>query len=269
MCRWVAYRGRRRFLEDLVASPAHSLIDQSQRAVEAKTATNGDGFGIAWYGERAEPGHYRDILPAWSDENLRSLARQIGSGLFLAHVRASTAGRTARDNCHPFVHGRWSFMHNGQLGAFDCLERCLEARLSDALYAERRGSTDSELLFLLALEFGLDADPKRAMEDAIGFVLFQAAALSINPLIRFTAAYSDGEALYCVRYATDRHAPTLYSGQMSAAASVDGYCMVSEPFDEDISRWTEIPSGSFVRVDADGLTMSPFEPQLWNQAVAV
>lgn len=269
MCRWVAYRGRRRFLEDLVTSPAHSLIDQSLCAVEAKTATNGDGFGIAWYGEHAEPGHYRDILPAWSDENLRSLARQIGSRLFLAHVRASTAGHTARDNCHPFVHGRWSFMHNGQLGTFDCLERRLEARLSDALYAKRRGSTDSELLFLLALEFGLDADPKRAMEDVIGFVLFQAAALSVNPLIRFTAACSDGEALYCVRYATDRHAPTLYSSPMSALSPDDGYCLVSEPFDKDISRWSEIPSGSFARVGANGLTVSPFEPRQWDQAIAV
>ena len=267
MCRWVAYKGRRRFLEDLVTSPAHSLIDQSQCATEAKTSTNGDGFGIAWYGERTEPGHYRDILPAWSDDNLRSLARQIGSELFLAHVRASTAGRTTRDNCHPFVHGRWSFMHNGQLGDFDRLERGLEARLSDALYAERRGSTDSELLFLLALEFGLDADPKRGMEEALGFVLSQAAARGIRPLIRFTAAFSDGETLYCVRYATDRHAPTLYSSPMGAAG--DGHCLVSEPFDEDVSRWTAIPSGTFVRVESGGLAATPFEPGAWDQAIAV
>ncbi|MEX3011180.1 class II glutamine amidotransferase [Hoeflea sp. TYP-13] len=269
MCRWVAYHGRRRFLEDLVTSPTHSLIDQSQCATEAKTATNGDGFGIAWYGERDEPGHYRDILPAWSDDNLRSLARQIGSELFLAHVRASTAGRTTRDNCHPFVHGRWSFMHNGQLGDFDRLERRLEARLSDRLYGERKGSTDSELLFLLALEFGLDANPKRAMEETLGFVLSQAEDLGARPLIRFTSAYSDGDALFCVRYATDRHAPTLYSGPMSAAMKEDGYCLVSEPFDEDVSRWSEIPTGSFVRVRADGLSISTFEPRRCVQAIAV
>lgn len=269
MCRWVAYRGRRRFLEDLVISPVHSLIEQSQCATEAKTATNGDGFGIAWYGEREEPGHYRDILPAWSDDNLRSLSRQIGSQLFLAHVRASTAGRTTRDNCHPFVHGRWSFMHNGQLGDFDCLERQLEARLSDPLYAARQGSTDSELLFLLALEFGLDQDPKAALEGALAFVLSEAAVLGLNPLIRFTAACSDGEALYCVRYATDRYAPTLYSAPMAAEEKGEGYCLVSEPFDGDISRWTAIPSGSFVRVSADGLATTQFTPRFQDQAVAV
>ena len=269
MCRWVAYRGRQRFLEDLVTSPTHSLIDQSQCATEAKAATNGDGFGIAWYAEHPEPGHYRDILPAWSDDNLRSLARQIRSGLFLAHVRASTAGRTTRDNCHPFVHGRWSFMHNGQLGDFDRLERPLEGRLSDALYAARGGTTDSELLFLLALEFGLDADPRRAMELALGHVLSEAARLGLRPLIRFTAACSDGEALYCVRYATDRHAPTLYSSPMSALREADGYCLVSEPFDEDVSRWSEIPSGSFVRAGPHGLSVSGFAPRGLDHAIAV
>jgi predicted glutamine amidotransferase len=269
MCRWVAYRGRRRFLDEFVTAPAHSLIDQSQCATQAKTATNGDGFGIAWYAERDEPGHYRDILPAWSDENLRSLARQIRSGLFLAHVRASTAGRTARYNCHPFVHGRWSFMHNGQLGDFQRLERRLEARLSNDLYAARGGMTDSELLFLLALECGLDGDPKRAMELALGHVLSEAGLVGIQPLIRFTAAFSDGETLYCVRYATDRHAPTLYSSPMSSGSDNDGYCLVSEPFDGDAGRWSAIPSGSFVRVGPDGLSIAGFEARARVHAVAV
>ncbi|MCY6382834.1 class II glutamine amidotransferase [Hoeflea prorocentri] len=268
MCRWVAYRGAQCFLEDLVTSPAHSLIDQSQCATEAKTATNGDGFGIAWYGERDEPGHYRDILPAWSDDNLRSLARQIASPLFLAHIRASTAGRTTRDNCHPFVHGRWSFMHNGQLSHFERLERVLEARLDDQLYSARKGSTDSELLFLLALEFGLEDHPKQALEAAIGFVISRAQALGLQPLIRFTAALSDGASLYCVRFATDKFAPTLYSGRMTGHAH-DSYCLVSEPFDEDTHRWSEIPAGSFVSVTDAGIDVAPFRPAVSPRAIAV
>ncbi|MCC6204161.1 MAG: class II glutamine amidotransferase, partial [Hyphomicrobiales bacterium] len=121
MCRWAAYLGDDVFLEDIVTAPCHSLIAQSHHALEAKTPTNGDGFGVAWYGERPEPGLYRDILPAWSDPNLKSICRQIRSGLFLAHVRASTGGATSRANCHPFVCGRWSFMHNGQIGGFERL----------------------------------------------------------------------------------------------------------------------------------------------------
>ena len=64
MCRWAAYLGEAVFLEDIVTAPCHSLIAQSHCAQEAKSPTNGDGFGLAWYGDRPEPGHYRDILPA-------------------------------------------------------------------------------------------------------------------------------------------------------------------------------------------------------------
>src|SRR4029077_1448759 len=65
MCRWAAYLGEEVFLEDIVTAPCHSLIAQSHRAIEGKSPTNGDGFGLAWYGQRPEPGLYRDILPAW------------------------------------------------------------------------------------------------------------------------------------------------------------------------------------------------------------
>ena len=64
---------------DLVCAPSHSLVHQSLHAAEAKTETNGDGFGIGWYGERPEPGIYREVRPAWSDENLRSLCDQVRS----------------------------------------------------------------------------------------------------------------------------------------------------------------------------------------------
>ena len=54
MCRFVAYLGEPIFLEDLIAKPRHSLMRQSLRAEEAKTVTNGDGFGVGWYGDRDE-----------------------------------------------------------------------------------------------------------------------------------------------------------------------------------------------------------------------
>ena len=39
----------------------------------------GDGFGVGWYGERDEPGLFRDVRPAWSDENLKSICAQVRS----------------------------------------------------------------------------------------------------------------------------------------------------------------------------------------------
>jgi glutamine amidotransferase len=259
MCRWAAYRGDPIYLEELVSSPAHSLIEQSHCATRAKTATNGDGFGIAWYGDHAEPGRYRDILPAWSDCNLRSLARQIRSPLFLAHVRAATHGATRRDNCHPFIQGRWSFMHNGQISGFDRIRRRMEALLSDEMFHARTGTTDSELLFLLALEFGLDRDPQGAMGRAIATVEELSLNLCGEVLVRFTAAFSNGNELYAVRYATDNRPPTLYAAPLGNASS---YCLVSEPLNDEVDCWTEIPNGSVVVVGDGGLAVEPFSPDI-------
>jgi hypothetical protein len=94
MCRWLAYSGRPLYLEDFLFKPENSLINQSLHARKGHVATNGDGFGVGWYGEHSTPGIFRDILPAWNDANLRSLAEQISARLFFAHVRASTG--TAR-----------------------------------------------------------------------------------------------------------------------------------------------------------------------------
>jgi predicted glutamine amidotransferase len=267
MCRWAAYRGEPLYLEELVSSPTHSLIEQSHCATRAKTATNGDGFGIAWYGDRPEPGRYRDVLPAWSDCNLRSIARQIRSPLFLAHVRAATSGATRRDNCHPFINGHWSFMHNGQIAAFDRIRRPLESLLSDELFGSRTGTTDSELIFLLALQFGLDADPLGAMEQAVATVEALSMEKSGSALVRFTACFSDGRNLYAVRYATDHKPPTLYAAPMGGAAGAgSGYCLVSEPLNDEVDTWVEIPDGSAVRVCPDGMQASLFQPKLLSEA---
>ena len=257
MCRWAAYSGTPIFLEDIISRPGHSLIHQSHCATQCHSATNADGFGVAWYGDRAEPGLYRDVMPAWSDPNLRSLTAQVKSGLFLAHVRASTGTATSRNNCHPFVVGGWSFMHNGQIAGFEQIRRPMEAALSDKHYRARHGTTDSELLFLLALEFGLETDPAGAFAEAIRFALAESARAGIRELVRFTAAFSDGDALYAIRYATDGHAPTLYSAPMCGGL---GHCLVSEPFLDTDAKWHEIPAGSVVTLTTNGLSSARFNP---------
>ncbi|WP_136443914.1 class II glutamine amidotransferase [Pacificoceanicola onchidii] len=246
MCRLAAYLGPPRALSDVIIAPSHSLIAQSQEAQEAKLSVNGDGFGIAWYGAHPEPGLYKDILPAWSDSNLLSLCRHISAPLFLAHVRASTEGETARANCHPFTHGPWSFMHNGQTGSFMALRRRLEALLPDELYALRRGSTDSELLFLLLLNAGLAEHPGRACRDVISLLTDTAEAIGVPPFFRQTCVFSDGQSLFCFRYASDGRCPTLY---VSRGFADGGLVVASEPLDGACDHWAEVPPNRLVRFD--------------------
>ncbi len=263
MCRWAAYIGEAIFLEDVISRPGHSLIHQSHCATQCHTATNADGFGVAWYGERAEPGHYRDVLPAWSDPNLRSLTAQVRSHLFLAHVRASTGTATSRNNCHPFTAGRWSFMHNGQVGGYDAFRRDADMLIPEELYPHRKGATDSEALFLLALAEGLDHDPKTALERAAVRFMALSRAKGTAPHLRLTAALSDGVRLYALRYASDEHAPTLYHRWSD---SRKGRAVVSEPLDSDEGGWEEVPAGSFCTFDGAKLHVEAFVPERLAQA---
>jgi len=82
MCRWVAYAGPEIYLEDLIFHQEHSIVRQSLAATQSAWVTNGDGFGVAWYNNRTTPGLFKDILPAWNDSNLRSLAAHIQTRLF-------------------------------------------------------------------------------------------------------------------------------------------------------------------------------------------
>ncbi len=238
MCRWAAWTGAPVFVQDIVTAPQHSLVVQSQQAAQSKTTINGDGFGLAWYDHRAEPGLYRDINPAWSDTNLPSIAAQVKSPLFLAHVRASTGTAVSRNNCHPFVVGRWSFMHNGQVGGFDQFRKRADMTIPDGLYQYRKGASDSEVIFLNALGYGLEDDPMVAMARAV----FELEALSrdygARPHMRFSAAFSNGKQLYAMRYASDRLAPTLY---YRWSARLTGHMVVSEPLDQGATAWYEVP----------------------------
>lgn len=257
MCRWAAYIGPEVFLEEVVTAPGQSLIAQSLRARECKTGTNGDGFGVAWYGARAEPGLFRDVLPAWSDPNLRNIAHQVRSRLFMAHVRASTGTATSRNNCHPFVVGQWSFMHNGQVGGYDRLRRRIDMMIPDELYDCRRGATDSEALFLLAIAEGLEQDPKAACERAVGRLESLSRAAGAAPYMRLTAALSDGHRLFAIRYSSDAEVPTLYHRR---ACSRGGRAVVSEPLEAGEDGWTAIPPGSWAEITVDDVRISPFRP---------
>ena len=263
MCRWAAYTGAPIFLEEIVSRPGHSLIHQSHCATECKSSINADGFGLAWYGEKPEPGLYRDVYPAWSDPNLRSLTAQVKSHLFLAHVRASTGTATSRNNCHPFVVGRWTFMHNGQIGGYDRFRRDADMMIPDALYPHRKGATDSEALFLAALGEGLDDDPRGALERAVSRLELLSRTKGTAPHVRLTAALSDGTTLYAVRYATDDAAPTLYHRWSDTRG---GMAVVSEPLETGEGGWTPIAAGTFTEFNGDSVRVLPFAPKRLAEA---
>lgn len=256
MCRFLAWVGAERYLDDLVMNQEQSLVEQSRNALIGKTPINADGFGIAWYSGRPEPCFYKDTNPAWSDANLKQVTHHTKSGLFFAHVRASTGTATSRNNCHPFGVGRWSYMHNGQAGGHDEIRQELDGMIPPHLYTHRLGATESEAMFLIAHGEGLEDEPIAAMARAVGRVEALSRRRGSTPFMRFAACWSDGTRLFAARYASDRFAPSLFYRQCD-----NGIIVSSEPLDTDAGEWTEIAAGTAIETDGRTIREHAFTPE--------
>ncbi|GAA1913062.1 class II glutamine amidotransferase [Streptantibioticus ferralitis] len=275
MCRWLAYSGSPVRLEDVVYKPDHSLIDQSLRARMGVETTNGDGFGMGWYTEdRHVPSIYRDIGPAWSNRNLRELAAAVSSGLFCAHIRASTGTPVQQTNCHPFRYRQWLWMHNGLINGYASVRRDLLLAVDPELFSGIEGTTDSELMFFLALSLGLEEDPPGAVERMVGLVERTARCHRIEYPVQMTIALSNGECLWAFRYSTERQSRSLFHSldvqclrdlhpdhELIQQASADARLVVSEPLGDLLEAWQEVPESSYTVVRRGGNEIRTFTPQ--------
>jgi predicted glutamine amidotransferase len=274
MCRWVGYFGSPLRLEELVYNTAHSLIEQSRSARQTSHLTNADGFGLGWYGTSETPGVYHSVAPAWNDRNLQELAGQIESPLFLAHVRASTGTPVQETNCHPFRWGRWLFVHNGFVRDYARLRRDLLLAVDARFFEAIEGTTDSELLFYLALTFGLDDEALPALERMAGFVEATAQRFGIEDAVQMTLGVSDGERLYAVRYASASKPNSLYvsndardvqqlhpDNERIQSFSEEDRAVVSEPLEELPGLWREVPEATAIVVQPGADEEVAFRPR--------
>ena len=277
MCRWMAWHGQPVLVEELLFKTQHGIVDQSLHSRMGAEPTNGDGVGIGWYGVGDGPGVYHSVSPAWGDPNLRELAAHTASPLFLVHVRAAIGSPVQQTNCHPFRHGRWLFVHNGYVGDFQAIRRDLMWAIDPELFKGIVGSTDTEVVFRLALTFGLEADPIGALERTVGFIEATASDLGVAPLVQGTFGVSDGSTLWAVRYATEGPARTLFASadvdalhglypdrkMWFAAAATNDRLIASEPFSDLPGVWHEIDESSAVIVRGGGvLEHESFRPQV-------
>jgi glutamine amidotransferase len=270
----MAWHGQPLLIDELLFKPRHGLVDQSLHSRMGAETTNGDGFGMGWYGAGEGPGVYHSVAPAWGDANLRDLASHIESPLFLAHVRATSGTAVQETNCHPFRHGRWLFVHNGVVADFPALRRDLMLAVDPSLFADIAGSTDSEVLFHLALTYGLEDDPVAAVARALGVIEATARRHGLEPDVQASIGISDGESLWAVRYATCGHARTLFtSGDVHAVQMLypdnerlqrlheTDRVVVSEPLADLTGAWNEISESTSVTVMPGGrLETAPFSP---------
>jgi glutamine amidotransferase len=279
----MAWFGQPLPLSMLLFESPHGIVDQALHARMGAEPTNGDGFGVGWYDGRDRPGVYRSVAPAWSDPNLRELAEHVASPLFLAHVRAAIGSPVQATNCHPFRHGRWLFVHNGYIEHFAQLRRDLMLLVRPDLFAAVQGSTDTEVLFHVALTLGLEDDPIDAMQRTVGAVEDLAARAGITDPVQGSFGISDGETLWAVRYATSGHARSLFvsadveairhlypDNARLAGLGADDRLVVSEPFSDLPGVWEPVAEATSVTIRRGGVCeRAAFVPQrrptIWDQ----
>jgi predicted glutamine amidotransferase len=274
MCRWLAYSGSPVRIEELLYKPKHSLIDQSLHSQLGAETTNGDGFGIGWYGVGETPGVFHSVEPAWNDRNLRDLATHIESGLVFAHIRASSGSPIQQTNCHPFRYGKWLWMHNGLIHEFHQVRRDLALAVDPSLYPFIEGSTDSETFFFLALTLGLEDDPPGAVERAVGLIEETGRRHAVEHPIQMTVATTDGEQLWGFRYSSEGESRSLfYSTDVSTLRdqhpdnpilhrlSDESRLVVSEPLGDLAGAWNEVPEASYGVIREGQDELRPFTPR--------
>jgi predicted glutamine amidotransferase len=263
------YLGKPVVLHSLLVEPSNSLINQSLHSKSIDTPVNGDGFGVAWYVPdiTSEPGVFRSLTPAWSNNNLVRLSKVTRSGCVLAHVRAASVGiESAESNCHPFISNQLAFAHNGDVTCFHAIRRRLEDLLSDSAFDLIGGNTDSEHLF------GVFTDHLRAshggatptgdslagaLESTIGSVLGLARGMGAEKNDTYiNAAVTDGKRAVGCRFSTDtpENTPTLYVHRGGRYVCEDGVCRLLDAAEAEacaVISWEEVPHNHLVLVDED------------------
>jgi glutamine amidotransferase len=237
---------------------------------------------VGWYDDEPIPGVFRSIEPAWNDQNLRELGAHVRSQLFFAHIRAAIGSAVQQTNCHPFRHRRWLFMHNGFIADYARIKRDLVLAIDESLYPEIAGQADSEVLFYLALTFGLEDDPLEALSQAIGLVEHVGQQKGVAHPFQGTVATSDGERIWVFRYSSERnsrslfftgHVPTLRElypeRHVLYEVSDDARIVVSEPMGDLPGAWHEVPESSCGVIGPEEQALRQFVPKAPTKTVAI
>lgn len=140
-------------------------------------------------------------------------------------------------------------MHNGQIGGYEKVRRKLESLIPDAYYAQRVGTTDSELMFLMLLAKRLEKDPAGAVRATMAEIELAMGNAAVKAPLRFTAALTDGKCVYATRYASDAKPPSLYY-----CTENDLMIIVFEPLEAQGRDWQPVPVNHLLAIDAQGGT---------------
>lgn len=271
MCRLYGFRANEPTkVECSLVLAQNSLMSQARSDLRSKT--HPDGWGIAWYHDGV-PILERRATAAFHDLAFGTTAERVLSRSVVAHVRLATVGGIEIQNVHPFVVGAWTLAHNGTVVGFDELADELATETDIDLLDHRRGSTDSEALFLwLLTRF------RRRLRQAggpTGGETYELAAELAEAVLeladrcrrtadprppRLNVVLTDGRRLFAVRYNRELHwlqRKGVHDCEICGIPHVEhredreyrAVVVASEPLTHE--SWTHLPDQSLLVVEGD------------------
>lgn len=248
----------------------NSLLTQSRG--DREHAEHADGWGIAYY-ENGEPTVERREIAAFEDARFSETAERVFARTVIAHVRQATVGGRLLANTHPYAHEGWAFAHNGTVAGFAVMEERLAAETDDDLGRLRRGTNDSEAVFLWLLTRlrhagvgpasggGSDVEPLRdVFREALLTLVEWGEALAPDRISRLNFLLTDGRRLVASRWNRDLHLVErvgVHDCEICGIPHIDHHeerqyravVLASEPLTDE--AWRQVPQGSIVTVGAD------------------
>jgi predicted glutamine amidotransferase len=210
-----------------------------------------DGWGIAT-SEGKNADLYKEPLAATKSANFKQQLESHKSSSALLHLRWATTGMAINENnTHPFTYQDLSFIHNGSISPFDCLDPLIDHKYLSLA----KGTTDSERYFLFLLTQIEKHGFVEGIKSGLTYIKNNCSYSSINMMITgrdyFAAAciynqekipdrFKDQTDYYHLKY-------TKQSGQVVVASS---------GWEQD--GWIEIPNGSLLVVEQAGQFNSIF-----------
>ncbi len=273
MCRLYGFRASEPTrVECSLVHAQNALMGQSR--VDREGHANEHGWGIAAYSDSI-PYVEKRAWGAWRGEKFRKAAARVYARAVIAHVRRATIGPPSLANTHPFVHGRWSFAHNGTLPNFEVLRERLLGATAEIHRTEIRGHTDSEHIFRYLLSVWA-SHPGRRLMDVLRIGLEQILAwcqeLAPGTPVGINLLWCDGEHLAGSRLGRTlwyverdgRHlCPICGETHVHHKLGAQYRCIeiASEPITDE--PWLEVPNGTVFGVDPDlALKFAPLEAAL-------
>lgn len=143
MCRLFGFRS-------VIQSQVHRSLVDADNALAVQSRAHPDGWGVAYYVDGA-PHLTKSASTALNDALFKRVSGIVASETVVAHIRKATVGENSVLNTHPFQHGKWVFVHNGEIPEFARCRAAIDAEIAPRLRRYILGETDSERMFFLFL----------------------------------------------------------------------------------------------------------------------